>query len=402
MTAMDEIPSNLKDGMLPADTLTAGDLLQYQLPIALPTLPASMESNTFFSTQSPNTHLLKALELPTPPKRFINSLCNALIRAIQYPEAIPINSVLIPYTPLGEGLRFDRFIITYWMDIGNVRVSKQKWAEAFSTIDARVKNLRLGERSRDLAQKASTMLTSLPWKGTLCGFTIQSPIHHLADLPTNKWLSSDHEDMMLDLLDRDMTLSSGTSMCLVQSNTAMFFPKMRAAFKDPTAYIGGEKSYAWLARIGDELASGKKETLATIVNVHRNHWVAIGIDVPTMTIWYGDPMGERIDGELEETLQWWVKIHFHADFMVKTMRTPEQRDGHSCGVLAYVALRNFVLPEQAREELKRKDIFNQVYEMKYGNTRLDAYDIQLKVFIDLASWHQEHVSSSSNTSCIDD
>ena len=40
--------------------------------------------------------------------------------------------------------------------------------------------------------------------------------------------------------------------------------------------------------------------------------------------------------------------------------------------------------------------------MKYGNTQLDAYNVQLKVFVDLASQHQEHVSSSSDTSCIDD
>ena len=112
-------------------------------------------------------------------------------------------------------------------------------------------------------------------------------------------------------------------------------------------------------------------------------------------------MGERIDGELEETLQWWVKIHFHTDFIVKTMHTSEQRDGHSCGVLAYVALCNFVLPEQAREELERKDIFNQVYKMKYGNTWLDAYDVRLQVFVDLASRHQGHVSSSGDTACID-
>jgi hypothetical protein len=89
--------------------------------------------------------------------------------------------------------------------------------------------------------------------------------------------------------------------------------------------------------------------LAFIANVCGNHWVAVVVDMAVGVLWYGDPMGERIDGELEAALQWWSYTHLHTTFTFEAMLTPKQQDHHSCGVLAYVALWTFILLQEARD-----------------------------------------------------
>jgi hypothetical protein len=102
-------------------------------------------------------------------------------------------------------------------------------------------------------------------------------------------------------------------------------------------------------------------------------------------------MGNWMDMELEQALNWWTLSHFGMTFMIENMCTPEQRDQSSCGALAWIALCNFILPEPARQQAEVRDPETKFIEMKYGNTRINAYNAHLKVFLDIVARHEEHV-----------
>jgi hypothetical protein len=197
--------------------------------------------------------------------------------------------------------------------------------------------------------------------------------------------------MMLNLLRRATLASNGGSKIIIPNETTLFTPKLIVAFHQKKKYLEQDPAFTWLGRIGEALASREKEILGFIAHVGGNHWVAVVVDVEYQTVWLGDPMGNRMDMELEQALNWWTSLHFGTTFMIDNMRTPEQRDQNSCGVLAWIALRNFILPEPARQQAEATDPETKFIEMKYGNTRINAYDARLKVFLDIVARHEEHV-----------
>jgi hypothetical protein len=180
-TTMEAIPPNWKSLLLLKDneSLTS-NLLQYDMPVALLTL-APVGPQAFFSTEPPNTHPLELHNMPTPPKRFLNSLIDTLKE--KRAEGIPIQSLLCPHTPLGVEKHFDLYGLTYWIEVANLHILKQKWGTSFNNIEQRTRNLRLPSLSQDLAQDALSILTNLPYQGAIHGFSVSSPMHYMTDLP---------------------------------------------------------------------------------------------------------------------------------------------------------------------------------------------------------------------------
>jgi len=57
------------------------------------------------------------------------------------------------------------------------------------------------------------------------------------------------------------------------------------------------------------LATGVQDTLITIANINKNHWVAIIVDFQASKIWYGDSMAGAINEDIECNLTWWIYHH---------------------------------------------------------------------------------------------
>src|ERR1700733_15316763 len=84
--------------------------------------------------------------------------------------------------------------------------------------------------------------------------------------------------------------------------------------------------------------------LVTIANIGSNYWVAIVVNLKSSNILYGDSMGGTIDDDIEKALTWWIHHHTRKHFTKGYLLITHQRDGHSCGILAWAALTRFLFP----------------------------------------------------------
>ncbi len=54
-------------------------------------------------------------------------------------------------------------------------------------------------------------------------------------------------------------------------------------------------------------------------------------------------MGGTIDEDIKNALTWWIGHHTGRDFVQSYILITHQRDGYSCGILAWFALTVFLL-----------------------------------------------------------
>ena len=126
----------------------------------------------------------------------------------------------------------------------------------------------------------------------------------------------------------------------------------------------------------EDLQDERKKILGFLVNRGRNHWVSIVVDVPFSMIYFGDPLGKRMDERLETVLKWWTLHHFQREFVISDMPTVKQNDIHSCGILSWDALRThltskdqLVKPNLAQEE--RLKVMLTVISQHHSKVRCD-------------------------------
>jgi Ulp1 family protease len=105
------------------------------------------------------------------------------------------------------------------------------------------------------------------------------------------------------------------------------------------------ENYNWIRKKGQELGTGILDKLATIVNIGGNHWVAVVIDFQSSQILYGDSLGGTITVEIETVLIWWIHHHTGQQFTTNRLPITRQRDGYSCGIMAWNAVAMNVLPK---------------------------------------------------------
>lgn len=122
---------------------------------------------------------------------------------------------------------------------------------------------------------------------------------------------------------------------------------LAAAHADRQNYASN-RHYAWLRMRGEDLATGRKSSLATIVNQNGNHWVGIAIDFKTGRTFYGDPIGNPISTNLQEVIVWWAGYHTGSSFSHHNLPISHQLDTHSCGILIWDSLRCFLLKTKPR------------------------------------------------------
>ncbi|KAI0071324.1 hypothetical protein K474DRAFT_1607112 [Panus rudis PR-1116 ss-1] len=187
--------------------------------------------------------------------------------------------------------------------------------------------------------------TYLPWNGWLDGFETSIATTYLTDyLSGNAWLSSEHINQMLDIVQREVLRGGGVQV--VEILDCEFVESVKAAANNCMTYEGGNKQYAWLRRVGETFASGKRSFLGTVVNVFNSHWVCLAVDFANTTILYGDSFGHEMGDTLKETMMWWTYHHTKKQFRLHPLPITPQKDSYNCGVLAWNALAHLVLPDR--------------------------------------------------------
>jgi len=118
-----------------------------------------------------------------------------------------------------------------------------------------------------------------------------------------------------------------------------FFDKIKEGEKNPDEY-GTHKSFRWPHQQGHALITGIREQIGFLINLNRNHWVAVVLDFTSSTIWYGDSLAleNKIPNDISCVLDWWTHFHSGHIFEHKPLPISMQRDGHSCSLLLWNAL----------------------------------------------------------------
>ncbi|KAH7917030.1 hypothetical protein BV22DRAFT_994373, partial [Leucogyrophana mollusca] len=196
-----------------------------------------------------------------------------------------------------------------------------------------------------LIEEVYNALSSLPWSGDIRGFDSPEPIYKLATYATCHWLSTVHEDQMLDLLRRQLCLTPSAHRVEIQNMGFQKFIQEGYTHRNSGEYE--ESRYFRVAcGVGQALASCQRDVLGFLVNLNASHWVAVVMNFREGEILYGDSLGEPIPGDLAAMLDWWTNGHTGLTFVHKLLPITRQHDGFSCGLLSFNALAHYVLPEE--------------------------------------------------------
>ena len=334
-----EIPLNILDVILPKKNISVLDILNFSLPdIAR---ESTNQLKTFFSTKNPTTtDPRKIQQIPLPPL----SVLGHLLQATELQNA---QSIVCQHVPGFTGLHFPPWVVTYWAEAARIGTVKKKWILAEEAMELQKKGKHQTEETKDLITQVYNALATIPWSATIRGFPGTVSVEYLAAYMTKEWLTDENENQMLHLLRHELARghdSEGEGIYIAETT---FVPLLIRVYKGPdqdNQYATASR-YNWLRKKGQEFGTGVLDKLATIANIGGNHWVAVVIDFRLSQILYGDSLGGIIPVEIGTVLNWWIHHHTGQQFTINRLPIRRQRDGYSCGIMAWNAVAAGVLPK---------------------------------------------------------
>jgi Ulp1 family protease len=234
------------------------------------------------------------------------------------------------------------------MEIAYILPVKGKWVLAEEGIEDRRHNFkRQTNHTKGLITQVYNALASISWSDAIKGFPGTALTNCLAMYLTKDWLTDEHEDQMLCLLERELTRLGRRKDDKTHIANTFFITRLIEIYKDPnrTNHYATSEGLAWLRKKGQEFGTGVLEKLVTIANVGGNHWVAVEVDFECSKIIYGDSLGGKINQEIETALTWWIHQHTAKHFTTGLLPITQQKDDYSCGILAWNAIATKIIPE---------------------------------------------------------
>jgi hypothetical protein len=333
------IPPNFKDQILPKHDLSILEFLKFDLPPFKPTTPFT-NPDQYFTPDMPNTTDLEEIRLLlTPP----SSVIKALSEALQI-DTSAAKSVKCPHISTINEQRFPLWIVQYWAELVKIREIRQKWVNAEMSLAWQTHPQKgVAAPHTALIRKVYDGLSCIAWAGTIRGFSASIGTHYLATYATRDWLTDEHESQMLDLLRYDVLREGSGEHAEIES--IFFLSKLQDAYRDQENY-GTHIRHRWIRGQGQALSTGTREQLVILANIGDNHWIALILDFKLSIIWYGDSLGKVISDELHDVMEWWTHLHTGRTFDHAQLGITRQRDGFSCGLLAWNALAVYLLKDQ--------------------------------------------------------
>jgi len=235
--------------------------------------------------------------------------------------------------------------ISYWVQVCHLRPLKKNWLDAEESLGELTQSKQRTDDTRGLIKQVYGALVCISWASKVKGFSASITTDHQATYLTKNWFSDEHENQMLYLLQKEVSRTrggDGIEVCDTFFTTRLLDIQKQANGPD---HYANSANYTWLREKGQELATGVLDMLVTIANIGETHWVALILDFKSSNILYGDSMGGTIDEDVETALTWWIHHHTGKYFTKSYFPITCQRDGYSCGILAWNALAVFLLPE---------------------------------------------------------
>jgi hypothetical protein len=340
-----KIPPDVKDSILPNKNISIVDFLQFPLPDVAATSPSIGQPKSFYSTLYPtitDPEIIQKILLPPLPilERLSQIIDLANTRSIICQHASSLQDG-------AAGHRLPIWVLTFWREVARIWPLKKKWVLARETLETRKtdETRTHTNETKMLISQVGSALACIPWSGNIKGFPGDVPTEYLTRYMTDDWLTDEHENQMLHLLERELA-RSGHSDGIHVAETFLI-TRLLEIYRHPDRdeHYATAKNNAWLRRWGQELGTGVLDKLVAIVNLDQNHWVSVVIDAPSSRILYGDSLGKPITREVKGVLTWWINHHTATNFQIDNLAITCQEDGWSCGMLAWNAIAAHVLPE---------------------------------------------------------
>jgi hypothetical protein len=178
--------------------LSVLEFLKFRLPI-ISSLKILAPAK-FFSKLNPTitqTNLLRGIAVPSDKTLAdLGEACRATISS-------GVASVQCPHVAANPERRLPLWVIPYWTEASNLqKTHRSPWAEAEDCLRQRQQRWKgtNAVATHQLIDQVYDSLGSLPWSGNIKGFSKPEPIYKLATYATRQWLSTIHENQMLNLL----------------------------------------------------------------------------------------------------------------------------------------------------------------------------------------------------------
>jgi hypothetical protein len=331
------IPKELQTKLLPSDTFTVNQLLEFHLPVQRMSTVFT-QPDQYLSLDSINCSQFDAAKILTPPASVVKTLSHAMLTVDKTDK---IQSIQCPHAPAHSRDCYPLWLLTFWSEMAHIRFVKERWEQAVQYLANPDTQLWL---QREIAEETCQEIRALPWNAQIEGFEDQGQLFQLHTYCSRNWLSSLHINHMLDLLKDDLGIMVDDTSTSIQHTWH--------AQQVVAAYYSGNESYLTSKRCSvirehaQDLATGIQDTLGTVANIDGNHWIALMVDFRKRKVYYGNSLEGTINKELRAAYDWWLSMHNENTFKWVQMKITRQRDGYSCGLLAVNALAHALDPGQ--------------------------------------------------------
>lgn len=331
LVSYERVPNSLigntsADFVLPAQKLSVTTFAGFKL-VSFPALTNKETLNgqliQLVGTSEPDTELQnETLRSLIPPP--IAVLQRFLQRGVEgtIPDAPSISH---------EGRHLPVDVLDVWTVFAATHRIRSRWDKGF-------KWLRKQERKNGmLYDRVVSLLQNISWGGTVRGFDADScPISMLATYLSDDWLTDEHMSQYTELLQRRVfsSVQHAAETCV----TGPWFSTHLSNFVE-------KPDHAYLERIGQDLASGRRKRVIGMRNVGGNHWIAFAVDSTTASIAIGDSF-KKSHPSFVSAVSGWVKRHMGKTYQEKTLSCTKQDDWFSCGILAMNTIEHYLDPER--------------------------------------------------------
>jgi hypothetical protein len=336
------IPKDLQRTLLPAETLTVNQLLDFHLPVQRMSTVFT-QPDQYLSSDPINCSQFNAADILTPPAPVIKTLSQAILTA---DDKDMFRSLRCPHAATHSEQLYPLWLLTFWSELDHIRFIRARWEEAVEYLAKPDTNLRSSGLPAEKAEEVCQEIRALPWGALVEGFEDQGQLFQLHTYCSRDWLSSIHINYMLDLLKNDLELTGVTADVSTSIQHTYHAQQISAAYNCGNKIYLTSRSYHAIREHAQDLATGIQDVLGTVANIDGNHWIALMVDFRKRMVYYGDSLGGAIDKKLRLAYDWWFSMHNEKAFEWVQMEITRQQDRYSCGLLAVNALAHIINPRQ--------------------------------------------------------
>ena len=348
-----EPPPEAQEKLLPAPDTTVAKLLAFRFPVTYST-EMVLDAREFIHEDQPTiTDPGIICRIPSPPHNLLQAIAKLLLSNCESGKNM---SIVCPHIQRSSEHRLPPWVVTYWFEVEEIRTKYyDPWQKAIKAAKQRQQTLQAkasaaagaSQAKEELFQDIEKLIREIKFQEKLRGFERDTEsVGTLTTYMTNDWFSTAHENQMLEVLRREVH-ADNVLRERVEIVDVHIFSMIKCLYTKRKTDAYWTTRYAKpIRKLGEALASGKKDIMGGIINIDNLHWASVFIDFRKKIILYGDSQGNPAPTSFIRSMDWWTTLHTSDGFRYDALEITYQTDGHSCGILAYNALAHAINPRE--------------------------------------------------------